>query len=104
MSTNPDRPASADEVRRRLASLRADLREAHGVCSVAVFGSFARGEETATSDLDLLVEFDDPPGLLGFAGLQLFLEDRLGVPVDLFTRAMLPARLAPAVEADLVAV
>ena len=56
------------------------------------------------SDLDLLVEFDDVPSLLGFARLQLDLKDLLGIPVDLSTKPMLKPRIVPDVEADLVAV
>ena len=97
-------PPSTASVRARLAALLPALRTEYGVRSLSIFGSFARGEQTSESDLDLLVEFDEVPGLFGFAGLQLHLEDQLGVRVDLFTRPMLKPRIAPRVEADLVPV
>ena len=50
------------------------------------------------------MEFDRTPGLLRFAELAHLLEDRLGLPVDLATRPMIGPRLAPGVEADLIAV
>ena len=93
---------STESVRARLAELLPDLRAEYGVRSLSIFGSYARGEQTAGSDLDLLVEFEEAPGLLRFANLQYALEDRLGVPVDLFTRPMLKARIIPSVERDLV--
>jgi predicted nucleotidyltransferase len=57
-----------------------------------VFGSVARGEDAEGSDLDLLV--DPLPGatLLGLGGLQLELQEMLGVEVDLLSPGDLPAR------------
>ncbi len=62
------------------------LRES-GVIRASVFGSFARGEQTPESDVDLLVEFQKEriPGLIGFVGLQRRLEETLGKKVDLLT-------------------
>ena len=56
-----------------------------GVKSLAVFGSVARGEETPSSDIDVLVEFDRPVGLFEFIRLKLFLEDLTSCRVDLVT-------------------
>jgi predicted nucleotidyltransferase len=71
-----------------LEALKAELpslwRE-HAVHRIAVFGSYARGEQDEASDLDLLVEFSGPVDLLEFIGLELHLTDLLGVKVDLVT-------------------
>jgi uncharacterized protein len=70
----------------RLTANRAEL-QARGVKSVALFGSAVRGEATDTSDVDLLVEFDRPTGLLGLIKLKHELEEMLEVEnVDLITR------------------
>jgi predicted nucleotidyltransferase len=53
-----------DEVIRVLREHRGELREQFGVKSLALFGSVARDEATGTSDVDLLVEFERPIGLL----------------------------------------
>ena len=97
-------PPDTATIRSRLAALLPDLRERYAVRALFLFGSFARGEQTPDSDLDLLVEFDRTPGLLTFAALTRLLEDRLGVPVDLATRPMIGPRLSAGVEADLVEV
>jgi predicted nucleotidyltransferase len=48
-----------------------------------IFGSFARGEESASSDIDILVDFREGADLFDFVGLSLFLEEKLHRPVDI---------------------
>jgi predicted nucleotidyltransferase len=59
------------------------------VALLRVFGSAARGEDTAESDLDLLVEFTESKSLLDLVGLEQEFEDALGRKVDLVTVASL---------------
>jgi hypothetical protein len=47
-----------------------------------IFGSFAKGEESKESDIDILVEFESEADLIHFVGLSLFLEEKLGQRVD----------------------
>jgi len=64
------------------------LRGRFGVKSLALFGSVARDQGGDKSDVDLLVEFDRPVGLLGFVGTAQYLERVLGVEkVDLVRRS-----------------
>ena len=97
-------PPSTETVRARLAALLPELRERYAVRSLSVFGSYARGEQTAESDLDLLIEFDEAPGMFAFVGLAHELEDRLGLRVDLAAWPMLKSRTVPHVERDLAPV
>lgn len=84
----------------RLLELLPELRVRFGVRDLSVFGSVARDEATAVSDLDLLVDFEGPATFDGFMGLKLFLEDSLGVKVDLVTRAALKPRLKSRIETE----
>lgn len=63
----------------------ADYFKTQPVLKAWLFGSFARGEEKPWSDMDILVQYDrtQPIGLLKIAGMQLDLEDLLGLEVDL---------------------
>jgi predicted nucleotidyltransferase len=63
----------------------ADYFKTQPVLKAWIFGSFARGEEKPWSDMDILVQYDrtQPIGLLKIAGMQLDLEDLLGLEVDL---------------------
>jgi predicted nucleotidyltransferase len=78
------------------------ILNAHGIRKAAVFGSVARGEETANSDVDILVQLPHPIGLLPFAGLKLELEDALHRKVDLVEYDALHPRLKNRVLADQV--
>ena len=83
---------TSDEIIEALASQRA-LLDRFGVSAVSLFGSVARGESTEESDIDLLVEFSQPIGLLQFVELKRLLEDLLGRPVDLVTPKALKPQL-----------
>jgi predicted nucleotidyltransferase len=91
---------SADEIIDRIRSHRAQL-DAFGVRSLGLFGSVARGEERAESDIDVLVAFDGPATFDQYIDLKLFLEDLLGRRVDLVTERGLRAAIRPAVEREL---
>lgn len=57
----------------------------YGVKKAALFGSYSRGEQTATSDIDILIEPPQEMGLFTFVRLKSELEDVLQKKVDLVT-------------------
>jgi predicted nucleotidyltransferase len=63
-----------------------------GVRDIALFGSFARGEQTASSDVDVLVELADSR-FDTYMDVKFFLEERLGRAVDLVVRDTVKPRL-----------
>lgn len=73
-----------------------------GVTKLALFGSTVRGNATAVSDVDVLVAFDGPATSARYFGVQFYLEDLLGHPVDLVTDKALRPELRPFVERDAV--
>ena len=77
---------------------------AMGVGELYLFGSVARDEAGEESDVDLLVEFAGPPSFDRFMDLKFFLEDALGIPVDLVTRRALKPILRSEIERDAVRV
>jgi uncharacterized protein len=90
-----------------LARLRAEIMAAaarHGATNVRVFGSVARGDADADSDVDFLVDFEPGRSLLDLAGLLVELEDLLGHRVDVVTEPGLKARIRQRVLAEAVAV
>ena len=83
-----------------LAAHRQQLRQRFGVTSLAIFGSTARNEATAASDVDVLVEFDRPTGLFDLIRLQFHLEELLGTQVDVGTVDGLKPRIRERVLAE----
>lgn len=69
------------EIKRKILPI---LRR-YDVARAAIFGSFARGESTERSDIDLLVEFKGQKSLLDLAGLKIALEELLKTKVDVLT-------------------
>ncbi len=65
----------------------------HGARNVRVFGSVARGEADAQSDIDLLVEFEPDRSLLDHAALWLELQELLGCKVDVVSEGGVKARI-----------
>ena len=92
-----------DDILAILTSHRDELARFH-VRSLALFGSAARDESGPDSDIDLLVEFDEAPGLIAFIQLENLLSDLLGTKVDLVMRSALKPRISQRVLAEAIPV
>ena len=88
-TTTADLPPKAAEFARILREHMPELERDYGVASLALFGSYVRGEEIEGSDLDILVDFNLIPSLLDLASLQRNLSDHLRTPIDLVPRSSL---------------
>jgi predicted nucleotidyltransferase len=98
MSSVPVSLSSPDDVVASLKAARKMLRR-FGVRRIGLFGSFARGDQTADSDLDFLVELEKP-SFSNFMDLAFYLEDRFGRRVELITNGNLSPYIAPVVEQE----
>lgn len=87
-----------------LGHSKAVLQERYGVTRLALFGSTARDTANEKSDVDVLVAFDGPATSERYFGVQFFLEDILGCPVDLVTEKALRRELRSAIEKEQVSV
>jgi predicted nucleotidyltransferase len=76
-------------IKRALLQHKAELNRRFKVKTIGVFGSYVRGEQKQGSDVDVLVEFEEPVGLFDFMGLEFYLSDLLGVKVDLVSKKAL---------------
>jgi len=83
-----------------LRETKSILAERFGVLDLALFGSFARDSARPDSDVDVLVSFSGPATSARYFGVQFFLEDALGRPVDLVTTSALRAELKPVIERE----
>ena len=92
-------PMTIDDVRTRLAPIRATL-ENLGVVRFRVFGSVARGAAWNSSDVDCLLYFDQTPSLFTLARTRDAMSNALGVPVDVATASTLRESRRSLVEAE----
>jgi uncharacterized protein len=69
------------------------LKERFNVKEIGIFGSFVRGEQKETSDLDILVEFEGEVSLFEIVRLERFLSELLGEKVDLVMKNSLKPRI-----------
>jgi len=91
-------------VRSILREAMPELEQEFGVESLAVFGSVARGDADASSDVDLLVRFrGEPPGLFEYVRLERHLSELLDRSVDLVMESALKPRLRDRILAESVA-
>lgn len=76
-----------EKIKQKLEELKPMLEKDYRIKSIGVFGSYVRGEEKKTSDLDILVEFEEPIGLFKFIDLEELLKKLLKVKkVDLVSK------------------
>ena len=99
-----DQAMSSSKTLALLRAHKAVLAERFGVVELALFGSTARGDAGPGSDVDILVSFDGRTDPDRYFGVQFYIEDLLGQPVDLVTQKALRPELRPYVEAEAVLV
>lgn len=85
-----------------LSQSKAELRDRFGVTRLALFGSISRDMAQSDSDVDILVDFDGPATSKRYFGVQFYLEDLLGLPVDLVTEKALRPEFRPYIEQEKV--
>ena len=91
-----------DEVLKILTQHKSELVRRFGVTDLALFGSTVRNEARPDSDIDILVSFDGPATSKRYFGVQFYLEDLLGCPIDLVTDKALRSELRPYIEASAI--
>ena len=91
-----------EEIQKTIAEAKDEIRQNYRAEVKGIFGSYARGDNHADSDLDLLADFDAGADLLDEIFLQQFLEGKLGYRVDLLPCCVLVRELRDLVLKDLI--
>ena len=89
------------EIENILKKYKSELKQKFKVNKIGIFGSYVRGKHTKLSDVDLLIELIEPIGW-EFVDLKEFLEDVLGINVDLVTINALKPQLKDSILAEVV--
>jgi predicted nucleotidyltransferase len=72
-----------DEIKEILKSLKQYIKQNYKAEIIGIFGSFVRNEQKQGSDIDILVKFYENATLFDFIGLSIFLQEKLGISVDI---------------------
>ncbi|WP_269851503.1 nucleotidyltransferase family protein [Methanosarcina horonobensis] len=89
-------------ISKKTAGNSSGIEKKYPIKYMGVFGSYVRGEQSPSSDLDILVEFNGSITLLGYARLENELSDELGVKVDLVSKTALKPRIGRRVLSEVV--
>lgn len=92
---------SKQEILRKLSSIKSDLQKRYPIASLAVFGSYSRGDQKENSDVDVMVEFSGKIGTRFFL-LAEELEQTLEQRVDLVSRKGIKDKYFRSIKDDLV--
>jgi len=90
-----------EEILRTLAKDKSELQKQFKIRKLALFGSYARGEQQVGSDVDILVEVDPSIGL-EFVTLAHRIEKLLGVDVDLVSSRAVTSKAMEFIEPELI--
>ena len=92
------------EIKKILNEQKPYLTERYGVDVVGVFGSYVRNEQNADSDVDILIELEDPPriDLLDLVNLEYYLSDVLGTKADVAIKKNLRKRIGKRILSEVV--
>ncbi len=92
-----------DDVLKKLEANLPEIRERFGIETIGIFGSVSRGEDTDTSDIDILYTFQKgKSSFRNYAGVVDFLEELLGREIDFVSLECLNPNLKPYVEPDII--
>lgn len=92
------------DIIKKIAELKPSLINEFNISFIGVFGSYARNNVTEESDIDILVEFNETPGLVKFYTLQDFLENVFQKKVDLITINSLKKEIKDNIYKDLISI
>ena len=84
---------SKEEILKKLKNIKKKLKDDYMVESIGLFGSYVTNNQTATSDIDFLVEFNKEADLIHFIALSRYLEDIFDANVDIVSKPSLKEEL-----------
>ena len=78
-----------EDILMKLKNVKPEIKTNYKVKTVGLFGSYVNNKQTDTSDIDLLVEFEDDADLFHFIGLSRYLEKIFNTKVDVISKPSL---------------
>jgi uncharacterized protein len=90
-----------DNILEKLRNYMPELQRKYPISNLGIFGSYARGEATENSDIDIAVDISGPMGL-NFIAMANEIEDLFGIKVDVVPKRSIKPGYLPYVEKDIV--
>ncbi len=94
---------NTEDLLKKLRRLKPEMKRRYKAKEIGLFGSFVRQQQSESSDIDILVEFEDGADLFDLMGLTLHLEEELQRKVDVVPRDALRPELRESVLREVVA-
>lgn len=91
-----------DDLKQILSQSKPLLQEQYRVTKLGIFGSYARGEQTTVSDVDILIDYEQAPTLFQLVELRDYLSERVGLKVDLVTKNGLKPRIQERILSEVI--
>ena len=82
-----------EEIKVIIAKHEDEIKGKYGLKEIGIFGSYVKGKQEETSDVDILVEFEKPVSLLQIVSLENYLSDIVGIKVDVVPKKNIRAEL-----------
>ncbi|MCI0454652.1 MAG: nucleotidyltransferase family protein [Candidatus Dadabacteria bacterium] len=82
-----------EEIKTIINRHKDEIKSKYAVKEIGIFGSYVKGEQKETSDVDILVDFEKPVSLLHIVSLENYLSDIVGIKVDILPKKNIRAEL-----------
>ncbi len=91
-----------EEIKQLLKQSKSVLQENYKVTELGIFGSYVRGEQTEKSDVDVLIDYEKAPTLFKLVELRSYLNELMGMKVDVVTKKGLKPKIRERVLSEVV--
>jgi predicted nucleotidyltransferase len=78
-----------EDIKKKLVEIKPILQEKYKEKEIGIFGSYVKGRQRKSSDIDILVDFEEVPDLFSFVEIEEFISKKLGIKVDLVMKSAL---------------
>ena len=93
-----------EEIKVIIAKHEDEIKGKYGLKEIGIFGSYVKGKQEETSDVDILVKFEKPVSLLQIVSLENYLSDIVGIKVDVVPKKNIRAELKESILREAVPV
>jgi len=93
-----------EEIERIIGKHKEELKRRYRINEIGISGSYVRGEQKRTSDIDILVKFDKRASIFDLAGAGEFLEEKLGIKVDIVSERGIRPELKSTISKEVIMV